>query len=151
MLVCVGFLVFILRSYDSSEKYGSDTSSAPDDRANYIYGPKTGNTNLRRHLHKIHGPEYDEVVLRNKWPYKLSTESRDASIQNPCDQRKRDVPSFSPATFLDHLVRFIAADDQVSPDDLVHSYSHKSSVDPCCRMPRVSKVVYGSSRDSRRR
>jgi hypothetical protein len=119
MLVCIGFLVFILRSYDSSEKYGSDGSTPADGVANYIYGPKTGNTNLRRHLHSAHGDVYDKVVLQHKWGYKLSTESRDASTQNARNQRDRDVPSFSPAAFLEHLVHFVVADDQVSLDDLV--------------------------------
>jgi hypothetical protein len=119
MLVCIGFLIFILRSYDSSEKYGSDKSTVPDGVANYIYGPKTGNSNLRRHLYNEHGEEYDKVILQHKWGYKLSTESRGASTQNARDQGDRDVPSFSPAAFLEHLVHFVVADDQVSPDDLI--------------------------------
>jgi hypothetical protein len=107
MLVCIGFLVFILRSYDSSEKYGSDKSMLPVGVANYIYGPKTSNSNLRRHLYNEHGEEYDSAVLQHKWGYKLSTESRDASTQSARNQHDQSVPSFSPAAFLEHLVHFI--------------------------------------------
>ena len=42
----------------------------------------------------------------------------DASTDNLRNKRGRDIPSFSPLVFLDHLVRFIVADDQVSSDDL---------------------------------
>ena len=112
-------LIFILLSYDNSEKYGSDKSTLPRGIANFIYGPKTGNTNLRRHLYHVHAEEYDKAVVQHKWAYKLSTQSHDASTQNARNQRGREVPSFSPPVFLEHLVRFIVADDQVSPDDLV--------------------------------
>jgi hypothetical protein len=123
-------LIFILLSYDNSEKYGSDKSTLPSGIANFIYGPKTGNTNLRRHLYHVHAEEYDKAVVQHKWAYKLSTESRDASTQNPRNQRGQEVPSFSPAAFLEHLVRFVVADDQVSPDDLVffHSLTNLQSI-----------------------
>jgi hypothetical protein len=128
VLVCIGFLVFILRSYDISEISGSG-------KPHGVYAIKTGNTNLRNHLRNVHGKEYDEAISRYNWPYLLSTQTRDASTQNDRNQRDPDVPSFSPAVFLEHLVRFIVADDQVSPNGLVFFHTHKSSVDPCCRMP----------------
>ncbi|KAF8485555.1 hypothetical protein F5888DRAFT_1640454 [Russula emetica] len=46
-----------------SEIYGTDKSTLPDGVANYIYGPNTGNTNLRRHLRQIHAEEYDGAVF----------------------------------------------------------------------------------------
>ncbi len=86
----------------------------PDDIANYIYRPKTGNTNLQRHLYLIYPEEYNKAVFEHKWTYKLSTESHNPSIQdvhNTCDC---DILSFSPVVFLEHLIRFIIANDQVS-------------------------------------
>ena len=113
----------------SSEKYGSDKNTIPGGIANFIYGSKTGNSNLRGHLYREHAEEYDEAVVHYKWPYKLSTES-DAPTENARNQRGQEVPSFSPAAFLEHLVRFIVADDQVSPDDLVffHTLTNFQSI-----------------------
>ena len=114
----------------SSAKHGSDKSTLPDGIANFFYKPSTGNSNLRRHLYNLHAEEYDKAVVQYKWPVKLSTESRDASTQNAHNQCGREVPSFSPAAFLEHLVRFIVADDQVSPDDLVffHTLTNPQSI-----------------------
>jgi hypothetical protein len=119
MLVCISFLVFIRCSYDSSEKYGSDKSKIPRGVANYIYGPRTGNSNLRRHLHNEHSEEYDKAVAQHKWGYRLSTESRNATTQDARNQSDQVIPIFSPEAFLEHLVHFVVADDQVSPDDLM--------------------------------
>ena len=105
----------------SSEKYGTDKATIPEDVANFIYAPKTRNTNLRRHLHVIHAEEYDKAVTENKWTYKLSThqsQTGDASTHSARNNRDHELPSFSPAVFLELLVRFVVADDQVSPDNL---------------------------------
>ena len=82
-----------------------------------MYSRSTGNTNLRRHLRKVHPVEYDETVLKNKWAFPLSTQSG-LTTHDACNTSNRDVPPFSSEVFLDHLVRFIVADDQVSRDDL---------------------------------
>lgn len=108
----------------SSQKYGTDKSKIPNDVPNFIYGLKTGNTNLRRHLHQVHPGEYDDAVLQHNWQYKLTSQLSDAS-NNARNQRDQKIPSFSPVSFLEHLVRFIVADDQVSSDDLVSSHTLK--------------------------
>jgi hypothetical protein len=59
----------------SSEKYGTDKSMIPSNTPNFIYGPRTGNENLRRHLYNHHSEAYDKAVLNYKWKYRLSTES----------------------------------------------------------------------------
>jgi hypothetical protein len=84
--------------------------------ANYIYLGSTANNNLRNHLYKQHAEEYDRTVLGHQWKYKLSTQSSNAASGNV---RDRSLPQFSPVAFLEHLVRFIVADDQVSPNNLV--------------------------------
>lgn len=118
----------------SSDKYGTDTSMIPNDVPNYIYGPKTGNTNLRRHLYSQHAKEYDDAVVKHKWAFKLTTQIG-ATTHDARKTRNSELPPFSPAAFLEHLVRFVVADDQVSPEDLWLFHTHKSSVDSCRRMP----------------
>ena len=89
----------------------------------------TGNSNLHRHLHTIHVQEYDDQVTKNKWAYKLSTQVNSVSMHNTVRKvRNQELPSFSLAVFLEHLIRFIVADDQVC---LIHfvtlAVSHVSS------------------------
>jgi len=114
----------------SSEKYGSDKSTLPRSIANFIYGSKTRNSNLWRHLLHVHTEEYDKAVVQHKWAYKLSTESRNVSTQIACNQCSWEVPLFSPAVFLEHLTCFVVADDQVSPDGLVffHTLTNLQSI-----------------------
>ncbi len=103
----------------SSEKYGSDKSMLPRGIANFIYGSKTGNLNLQRHLLQVHAEEYDKAVVQHKWAYKLSTKLHNVSTQIAPNQCSWEVPLFSPAVFLEHLTHFVVADDQVSPDGLI--------------------------------
>jgi hypothetical protein len=57
--------------------------------------------------------------VKTRWPgLKLSTEARGGSSRkNASDVPSRPVAAFSPTVFLDHLVSFIVADDQVSPNE----------------------------------
>src|SRR5258708_40104784 len=103
----------------SSEKYGSDKSTLPRGIANFIYGSKTRNLNLQRHLLHIHAEEYNKAVVQHKWAYKLLTESCNVSTQIAHNQCGWEVPLFSPAVFLEHLTCFVVANDQVSPDSLM--------------------------------
>jgi hypothetical protein len=65
-------------------------------------------------MHRLHASEYDRVVTEHGWGFKLSTETNDAS--NVAKLRDKSIPQFSPDVFLEHLVAFIVADDQVSPN-----------------------------------
>src|SRR5216684_7537394 len=103
----------------SSEKYGSDKSRLPRGIANFIYGSKTGNSNLQRHLLHVHAEKYNKAVVQHKWAYKLSTKSHNVSTQIACNQCGWEVPLFSSMMFLEHFTHFIVADDQMSPDSLV--------------------------------
>jgi len=109
----------------SSEKYGTDESKIPGDVPNFIYGLKTGNTNLRRHLYRAHAEEYDAAVLQNRWSYKLTSQLANAFTDNARNERDRNIPSFSPAMFVKYLIRFVVADDQVSLDDLAFLHAPK--------------------------
>jgi hypothetical protein len=72
----------------------------------------TGKTNCRKHLIARHPVIYDKTVLEKNWPYRLSTESPESRITIG-ELRKRALPQFSLQSFIDYLVRFIVADDQV--------------------------------------
>jgi len=64
--------------------------------------------------------DYNRVVQKNQWKYKLSTQLNDAaSHKNAGDVHNQALPQFSPSVFLECLIRFIAADDQVSLNNLV--------------------------------
>ena len=79
-----------------------------------------GNTNLQRHLYTQHAAEYDQAIINNNWDYKLSSDCGDNSThKNACNSYDHKVPRYSPHNFLDHLVYFVVADNQVSLSDLV--------------------------------
>src|SRR6267154_6551782 len=92
----------------NSKIYGMDKSTLPNGVANYIYGPKTGNTNLQRHLYQMHAEEYNKAVLQHKWTYKLSTK-----LDTPAHNARLGAPIISPVVILEDL---IVAGDQVSPN-----------------------------------
>jgi hypothetical protein len=80
---------------------------------NYIYELGSGKSNCRNHLRKRHAAIYDKTVQENNWPYRLSSEELGAKT-TVGGLRKRALPSFTSESFIDYLVRFIVADDQVS-------------------------------------
>ncbi len=58
--------------------------------------------------------------MDNKWDYKLLTHSDGTSIHNKAhDVNNLEVPLFSAHTFLEYLVHFIIADDQVRLKDFM--------------------------------
>ena len=63
-------------------------------------------------MRKLHGAVYDAAILKHGWKVKLSTSQGDVGPKG--DTRDKDVLRFSQETFVEHLVRFIVADDQVS-------------------------------------
>ena len=77
----------------------------------YAYGIKTGTANLRLHLEKTHKQQYIQLHTDMGWIYKPILK-KDAE-PTVADNRKQALPPFSPETFLEYLVRFVTADDQV--------------------------------------
>jgi hypothetical protein len=57
------------------------------------------------------------------------------------------LPAFSPETFLEYLVRFVTADDQVSPSPWQYLNILSSEVNPCCRMSWISRSLYVTTRE----
>lgn len=77
---------------------------------NYMYQLNTGYGNLQNHLVKQHKAQYKQVCEAEGWTYHLKKD-KEPSVG---DNRKMGLPAFSPDTFLEYLVRFVTADDQVS-------------------------------------
>lgn len=78
-----------------------------------MYKVDTGKTNCRRHLTTRHAIIYDKTVREKNWPYRLSSE-KPGTKTTVGELRKRALPRFTLESFIEYLVRFIVADDQVS-------------------------------------
>jgi hypothetical protein len=84
----------------------------PEGISQYFYKQSTGGTNLRNHLIKRHPDEYDEASAKYGFLNRRHLRTEDASSQGIRSGRQ-NLPPFSVTTFMDYLVRFIVADDQV--------------------------------------
>jgi hypothetical protein len=78
-----------------------------------MYQLGSGKSNCRNHLRNKHKEVYDKTILEKNWPYPLSTDERVAK-PTAGELRRRTLPRFTAESFIDYLVRFIVADDQVS-------------------------------------
>ena len=96
-------------------------------------------------MHRHHASEYDQVVVENRWGFKLSTQTNDVS-SNVAKGRDKLIPPFSPDVFLEHLVSFVVADDQVSPNKLVYfltlTYLQSICVVECPEFRRLCLVLH---------
>jgi hypothetical protein len=75
-----------------------------------MYKLGTGKSNCRNHLIKKHSAIYDRTVQEKGWGFRLSTEKPGARTTG---LPKRPLPPFTLDSFIEYLVRFIVADDQV--------------------------------------
>ena len=95
----------------TSDEHGYQ--KVPDGVLNYMYKVDTGKLNCRKHLRSRHTAIYDKTIQEKNWPYRLLDE-------NPGDKttfgqlRARALPQFTLKSFIEYLVCFIVADDQVS-------------------------------------
>jgi hypothetical protein len=102
---------------------------------NYVYGMNTGYLNLRRHLASKHAATYDKAIVENNWKYRLSSDVTSGK-SNTVEARERSVPPFTPALFMEFLVRFIVATKQVSNVFSVTDLCpHRYLVNSYCRVP----------------
>lgn len=75
------------------------------------YAPRSSNTTLRAHLDRDHREEYIRVCKQNNWEIKIaSARQSQLEIASPLDAQRTP---FSKLAFIQHLVMFIAANDQV--------------------------------------
>jgi hypothetical protein len=73
-----------------------------------VYAPKTASGNLCIHLEKEHAELYKATCEEKGWNYGPKLPQPQVG-----DMRKSALPPFSPEGFLEYLIRFVAADDQV--------------------------------------
>ena len=119
-----------------SEKYGF--SKVPEGVANYVYGMSTGYLNLRKHLASKHAAAYDKAIVENNWNYRFSTDVKSGKT-NTIETRKQSLPPFTQTSFIDYIIRFVVADDQVSNAfSVTNLCPHPYLVNSCCRVSRVS-------------
>ena len=71
-----------------------------------------GSGNLRKHLYRKHPDEYDKAAVERGWTNKQEQQMEDVSIQTHA--ARQDVLPYSQEAFMEYLVRFIVADDQVT-------------------------------------
>jgi hypothetical protein len=111
-------LKYIIREY-------FEEKNIPENQQwNATYKPSTGYTALRGHLEHHHKDEYLKACQENGWKVMLPSwlkkekATHDATLQEAQASR---VP-FSTEEFLQHLVNWIVADDQVRIHLIISSY-----------------------------
>jgi Pyruvate/2-oxoacid:ferredoxin oxidoreductase delta subunit len=86
--------------------------------ANYVYGMSTGYLNLQKHLTSKHAADYDKAILENCWNYCPSTNVK--SSKSDSGAQNCSLLLFTQASFLEYIICFIVADDQVSNMFIFH-------------------------------
>jgi hypothetical protein len=90
----------------------------------YEYTPGQGYSGLRGHIERYHEEEYLKACQDNGWrvmlPSWLKKEKADKEVALQDSSTARTV--FTPETFLQHLINWIVADDQVRPIYLKSDY-----------------------------
>jgi hypothetical protein len=101
---------------------------------NYFYGMGTRFLNLQKHLANKHTAAYDKAIVENNWNYCLSNEVKSGK-SNTVEARKHSLPPFTQASFIDYIICFVVADDQVSNMfSVTNLCSHLYLVNSCCRV-----------------
>jgi len=104
--------------------FDADPIAFTQAKKKYVYSTTTGTSSLRYHLHKFHHDEYKRLCNEKGWINQLPGAQRKGAgnpESAPGLQAQSRTP-FSQKGFLDHLVNFIVADDQVSALLYSHSY-----------------------------
>ena len=73
----------------------------------------TGYLNLRKHLANEHPATYDKAIVDNGWNYRFSSDVKSGK-SNAIEPQTCSLPPFTQSSFIDHIIRFVVADDQVS-------------------------------------
>ena len=73
----------------------------------------TGYLNLRKHLTNEHPATYDKAIVDNGWNYRFSSDVKSGK-SNAIEPQTRSLPPFTQSSFIDHIIHFVVADDQVS-------------------------------------
>jgi hypothetical protein len=78
----------------------------------------TGYLNLQKHLASKHTADYDKAIMENHWNYHPSTDVK--SGKSDSEAQNHSLLLFTQASFLDYIICFIIADDQVSNTFIFH-------------------------------
>ena len=98
--------------------------------ANYSYSMATRYQNLRKHLASKHTAAYDRTIVEKNWNYHLSS---DVKSSKSVEASKRSLPPFTQTSFIDYIIRFVIADDQVSNAFSISNLCpHPYLVNLCC-------------------
>ena len=80
----------------------------------HCYGPKTSSGNLQKHLFLKHHATYLDAAKQNNWKMTKSLMAQDKlTVQGSSPGHQ--LPGFTYDVFIQFLICFIVADDQVSP------------------------------------
>lgn len=80
----------------------------------YGYSHNSANSNLRGHLERVHREEYNRLANENGWVNHMpEAKSLRKAIALSKAPMSRSIP-FTAVAFVNHLVRFITVNDQVS-------------------------------------
>ena len=79
----------------------------------HCYGPNTGSANLQKYLFSKHLAAYTDAAKKHNWTLSRSLDGQDKPTQGGLPHCQ--LPEYSNDVFIQYLIRFIVADDQVSP------------------------------------
>ena len=102
------FSIFLTPQLEAYNQLRTASMLSSNTRMTNTYAGSTGTSNLRRHIRTLHRNLWEENTEQNGWKDldELSTNS---------SEQHRPREEFNVDRFHDQLVRFIVADDQVSP------------------------------------
>jgi hypothetical protein len=82
---------------------------------NFTFSPNTANTTLRSHIERLHLDEHVRICKARGWSMLLPKQKQQVTEANTGQPRDPGAPrsQFSRQTFLEHIIHFIVADDQV--------------------------------------
>ena len=96
-----------------------------------MYKEGSEKSNCCKHFLNCHADIYDKTVQEKNWPYHLSTEAPSAK-STISELHKCVLPQFTPESFIEYLVHFIVADNQVSNLFLALTHVLIFLVNSCC-------------------
>src|SRR5712692_5446002 len=100
--------------------------------ANYSYGMATGYQNLQKHLASKHTAAYNRTIVEKNWNYCLSS---DVKSSKSVEASKCSLSLFTQTLFIDYIIHFVIADDQVSNVFSISNLCpHPYLVNSCCRV-----------------
>jgi hypothetical protein len=85
----------------------------------HCYGPNTGSGNLQKHLHLKHRVQYMDAAKKYNWTISKSLDAQDKPAMQS-NSHEHQFPEYSYDVFVQYLICFIVANDQVSAATQVH-------------------------------